>query len=144
MNAYRAGMLDESVITASCERLFTTRFLLGMFDKTEYDEIPYTVVESKEHLEVAHKAAAESVVLLKNDGILPLDKNAIKTIGVVGPNADSRYALMGNYYGTASQYITVLEGIREKLGPETRVLYSEGCHLWKANVQNLSDRYIRS
>ncbi|MBR4832217.1 MAG: glycoside hydrolase family 3 C-terminal domain-containing protein, partial [Butyrivibrio sp.] len=116
MNAYRAGLIDEETITTSCERLFTTRFLLGMFDKTEYDEIPYTVVECKEHLEAAHKAAKESIVLLKNDGILPLDKSKIKTIGVVGPNADSRSALIGNYHGTASRYITVLEGIQDKLG----------------------------
>ncbi len=139
MSAYEKGMIDEEIITKSCERLFTTRFLLGLFDKTEYDNIPYTVVECEDHLNVAHKAAAESVVLLKNDGVLPLKKSELKTIGVVGPNADSRYALMGNYYGTASQYITVLEGIREKLGKDTRILYSEGCHLWKNNVQGLSD-----
>ncbi|MBR4670901.1 MAG: glycoside hydrolase family 3 C-terminal domain-containing protein [Butyrivibrio sp.] len=139
MNAYRAGLIEESVITESCERLFTTRFLLGMFDKTEMDEIPFTVVESKEHLAVAHKAAKESIVLLKNDGLLPLDKNKIKTIGVVGPNADSRSALIGNYHGTSSRYITVLEGIQDKLGDDVRVLYSEGSHLWQTNASALSD-----
>ncbi|WP_034445342.1 glycoside hydrolase family 3 C-terminal domain-containing protein [Butyrivibrio sp. AE2032] len=139
MSAYEKGMISEDLITRSCERLFTTRFLLGLFTKTEYDDIPYTVVECADHLKVARKAAAESVVLLKNDGVLPLAKN-IKTIGVVGPNADSRYALMGNYYGTASQYVTVLEGIRELVSEDTRILYSEGCHLWKENVQNLSDK----
>ncbi|MBR4358460.1 MAG: glycoside hydrolase family 3 C-terminal domain-containing protein [Butyrivibrio sp.] len=139
MNAYRAGLIDEETITTSCERLFTTRFLLGMFDKTEYDEIPYTVVECKEHLEAAHKAAKESIVLLKNDGILPLDKSKIKTIGVVGPNADSRSSLIGNYHGVSSRYITVLEGIQDKVGDDVRVLYSEGSHLWKANASALSD-----
>ncbi len=143
MSAYEKGMIDEETITRSCERLFTTRFLLGLFAKTEYDDIPFTVVECDEHLKVAHKAAAESVVLLKNDGILPLNKDAIKTIGVVGPNADSRGALIGNYHGTASQYITVLEGIREKLSSDTRILYSEGCHLWKENVQDLSDKKMQ-
>ncbi len=140
MNAYRSGMVDEEVITRSCERLFTTRFLLGMFDETEFDSIPYTVVESKEHLAVAHKAASESIVLLKNDGLLPLNKDNIKTIGVIGPNADSRVALMGNYHGTSSEYITVLEGIRRKVSEDTRILYSEGCHLWKTNVSNLSNQ----
>ncbi len=140
MSAYDKGMLDEETITRSCVRLFTTRFLLGMFDKTEFDNIPYTVVECDEHLKVAHRAAAESVVLLKNDGILPLKKENIKTIGVIGPNADSRLALIGNYYGTGSQYITVLEGIREKLAGSARILYSEGCHLWKDNLSNLSDQ----
>ena len=140
MSAYEQGMVDEATITRSCVRLFTTRFLLGLFDKTEYDEIPYTKVECKEHLEVAHRAAAESVVLLKNDGILPLKKENIKTIGVIGPNADSRLALIGNYYGTSSQYITVLEGIREEIGDQARILYSEGCHLWNTNLSNLSDQ----
>ncbi len=140
MSAYEKGMIDEETITRSCVRLFTTRFLLGLFDKTEYDDIPYTKVECDEHLKVAHRAAAESIVLLKNDGILPLKKENIRTIGVVGPNADSRGALIGNYYGTSSEYVTVLEGIREKLAGSARILYSEGCHLWKDNVSNLSDQ----
>ena len=126
MNAYRAGILDEKYITESCVRLFTTRFLLGMFDKTEFDEIPYTVVECKEHLDVSEKAAREGIVLLKNDGVLPLDKNKVKTIGVIGPNANSRLSLIGNYHGTASRYVTVLEGIQDKVGDDIRVLYSEG------------------
>ena len=139
MNAYRAGILDEELITTSCERLFTTRFLLGMFDKTEYDEIPFEKVECKEHLEVASRAARESVVLLKNDGLLPLDKSKLKTIGVVGPNANSRLSLIGNYHGTASRYITVLEGIQDKVGDDVRVLYSEGSDIFKNNISNLAD-----
>ena len=139
MNAYRAGMISEDVLTQSAERLFTTRFLLGMFDKTEYDDIPFTVVECDEHQKVAHRAAAESIVLLKNDGLLPLDRSKLKTIGVVGPNADSRIALMGNYHGTSSRFVTVLEGIEDKLGKDVRVLYSEGCDLWKPNISNLAD-----
>ena len=140
MNAYRAGLITEEQITTSCERLFTTRFLLGMFDKTEFDNIPFTVVECDEHQKVAHKAAAEGIVLLKNNGILPLDKSKLRTIGVVGPNADSRIALMGNYHGTSSRFITVLEGIEDKVEGDVRVLYSEGCDLWKPNLSNLSDQ----
>ncbi len=139
MNAYRAGMISEDLLTQSAERLFTTRFLLGMFDKTEYDDIPFTVVECDEHQKVAHRAAAESIVLLKNDGLLPLDKSKLTTIGVVGPNADSRIALMGNYHGTSSRFVTVLEGIEDKLGKDVRVLYLEGCDLWKPNISNLAD-----
>ncbi len=139
MNAYRAGILSEETITTSAERLFTTRFLLGMFDETEYDKIPFTKVECKEHLDVASRAARESVVLLKNNGLLPLDKSKIKTIGVVGPNANSRLSLIGNYHGTASRYITVLEGIQDKVGEDVRVLYSEGCDIFQNNISNLAD-----
>lgn len=139
MNGVRAGLIDEELLTTSCERLFTTRFLLGMFDKTEYDEIPYEKVECKEHLQVAKRAARESVVLLKNDGLLPLNKDNIKTIGVVGPNANSRLSLIGNYHGTASRYITVLEGIQDKVGDDVRVLYSEGSDIFQNNISNLAD-----
>ncbi len=139
MNGVRAGLISEDLITTSCERLFTTRFLLGMFDKTEYDEIPYEKVECKDHLKVASKAAKESVVLLKNDGLLPLNKDNIKTIGVVGPNANSRLSLIGNYHGTASRYITVLEGIQDKVGDDVRVLYSEGSDIFQNNISNLAD-----
>ncbi len=141
MNSYRAGMLDEKYITESCIRLFTTRFLLGMFDETEYDKIPYTVVESPEHLAVASRAALESVVMLKNDGVLPLKKGEYKTVGVIGPNADSRVALMGNYHGTSSKYVTVLQGIQNAVGEDTRVLYSEGCDLWKENISGLANPF---
>ncbi len=142
LNAVDEGLLDEAFIDQSCIRLLTTRFLLGMFDSTEYDDIPYTAVECEKHLGVASKAALESIVLLKNNGILPLSGH-IGTIGVIGPNADSRSALKGNYHGTSSEYITVLEGIRdyvrERDGKDApRVLYSEGCHLFKDNVESLS------
>lgn len=138
LNAYKEGLIDEKYITDSCVRLFTTRFLLGMFEHTELDEIPYTEVESQEHINLAVQAAAESIVLLKNNGILPLDKKKIHTIGVIGPNADSRKALIGNYHGTSSEYITVLEGIRREAGEDVRILYSEGCHLWKDTVEHLA------
>ena len=138
MNAYREGLIDESLIRRSAVRLFTTRFLLGLFDRTPYDDIPYTEVESPEHLALASRAAKESFVLLKNEGILPLDVTALKTIGVIGPNANSRSALIGNYHGTSSRYVTILEGIQDAVPESVRVLYSEGCHLWKKNIESLS------
>lgn len=143
MEAYKQGLVDEADITLAAERLFTTRFLLGLFDKTEYDAIGYDKLECKEHLALADRAAAESVVLLKNDGILPLKKEGLKTVGVVGPNANSRAALIGNYHGTASRYTTVLEGIQDELGEDVRVYYSEGCHLFKDKVENLGQRQDR-
>lgn len=143
MKAYQDGMVTEEEITTAAERLFTTRFLLGLFDETEYDGIGYDKLECAEHLALADRAAAESVVLLKNDGILPLKKEELKTVGVVGPNANSRAALVGNYHGTASRYITVLEGIQDVLGDDVRVYYSEGCHLFKDKVENLAFRQDR-
>ncbi|MCD8230396.1 MAG: glycoside hydrolase family 3 C-terminal domain-containing protein [Clostridiales bacterium] len=138
MDGVKSGLIDESYITASCERLFTTRYLLGLFDGSDYDKIPYEVVECKDHVELALDVARKSAVLLKNNGILPLNKEKLKVIGVVGPNANSRIPLYGNYYGTSSRYITVLEGIQDEVGEDVRVLYSEGCHLYKDRVEGLA------
>lgn len=138
LDAYAEGILDEKYIDRACIRLFTTRFLLGLFDETELDSIPYTVVECKEHIDLAHKATKESLVLLKNNGILPLNKEKIKNIAVIGPNANSRDALVGNYHGTSSRYITVLEGIQDYVGEDIRVYYSEGCHKWRESIEYLS------
>lgn len=137
-NAYQHGLISEETITESAVRLFTTRFLLGLFEGSEFDEIPYEKVECAEHIALAEKAARESIVLLKNDGILPLNKNEIKTLGIIGPNADNRIALTGNYHGTASEYITVLDGIHHYLGEDVRILYSEGSALWKDKVEHLA------
>lgn len=143
MSAYEQGLVTEEDITIAAERLFTTRFLLGLFDETEYDKIGFDKIECKEHLELADKATAEGVVLLKNNGILPLKKDEIKSIGVIGPNANSRVALIGNYHGTSSRYITVLEGIQDAVNEDTRVYFSEGCHLFRDKVEHLGWRQDR-
>ena len=136
LDALGQGLITEEQITEAAVRLFTTRYLLGLFEGSEYDDIPYTAIECDEHLELAHKAALESCVLLKNKGLLPL--KAEGTIGVIGPNANSRGALIGNYYGTASRYVTVLEGIQDRMAGHGRVLYSEGCHLFEDRVEPLA------
>lgn len=138
VHACQEGLVTEAQITEAAVRLFTTRFLLGMFDGSEYDSVPYTVVECKEHRDLSERAARESIVLLKNNGILPLDREKLKTIGIIGPNADSRKALIGNYHGTSSEYITVLEGVRRSVGDEVRILYSDGCHLYENKTENLA------
>lgn len=145
LQALQENLITEEDITRAAIRLFTTRIKLGMFDDDcEYDNIPYSVVDSKEHNEVALEAARKSLVLLKNDGILPLDKSKIKSIGVIGPNANSRLALKGNYYGTPSRYITFLEGIQDYLEDEDiRIYYSEGCHLHKDKVEPLAQKHDR-
>ena len=143
MKAYDQGLVSEEDIRTAAVRLFTTRFILGMFDETEFDGLNYLDVETKENLAVAKRASDESIVLLKNDGILPIDKNKNKVIAVIGPNADSRACLIGNYYGTSSEYITALEGIRNAAGDDTRILYSEGCDICQVKPDNLSREYHR-
>ena len=140
MHAYELGRISEEDITRSAVRLFTARFLLGTLgdEGSEYDSIPFTVVECPEHVELSHQAALRSCVLLKNDGLLPLDPDTCGTIGVIGPNANSRVALIGNYHGTASRYITVLEGIQDMVHGKCRVLYSEGCALGNDRVEHLA------
>ncbi len=140
--AVKQGKVSKETVRQAAIRLFTTRFLLGLFQETEYDNIPYDVIECKEHLALASKAAAESVVLLKNDGTLPIDQNKFKTIAVIGPNADSRKALEGNYHGTSSEHITVLEGIRKAM-PDTRILYSEGSDIFEKKPDNLAREFNR-
>lgn len=143
LNAYEEGLITVDVLKTSAIRLFTTRFLLGMFDETDFDKISYDVIECKEHLSLASRAAKESMVLLKNDGILPLNKDKIKTVGVIGPNANSRVALIGNYHGTSSRYTTVLEGIQDYVGDDVKVMYSEGCHLFGPKTEPLAKDYDR-
>ncbi len=140
MAAYEQGMITEEDITRCAVRLFTTRCLLGTLGEggSEYDSVPYTVVECEEHLALARKAALESCVLLKNNGLLPLDTERCGTLGVIGPNANNRTALIGNYHGTASRYVTVLEGIQDLTAGKCRVLYSEGSSLGKDRVEPLA------
>lgn len=136
--ALKEGLITEEHITRAAVRLFTTRFKLGLFEDNEFDNIPYEVVECSEHVEMAIEAARKSAVLLKNDGVLPIDKKKVKTISVIGPNANSRLALKGNYYGSSSRYITLLEGIQDEVGDEVRVLYSKGCELYKDRTESLA------
>lgn len=127
-DAYEQDLVSEQTITECCEKLFEARFRLGMFDNDcEYDKIPYDVVECDKHRKLNQKMAEESIVLLKNNGLLPI-KNA-KTIAVIGPNADDKLVLLGNYNGTPSKYTTLLRGIQENF--DGQVLYARGCNLFK-------------
>ena len=140
LQAYEEGLVTEEEIDRAVTHVMMTRMRLGMFDaSTEYDEIPYEANDSREHHEAALKAAEESMVLLKNDGILPLKKEKLKTVAVIGPNADSREILKGNYNGTATEQYTILEGLRQELGDQVRIFYSEGCHLYRENVEALAE-----
>ena len=125
--AFDRGLVSEETITEAVELLFEARFRLGMFDDDcEYDKIPYDVVDCEKHRALNRKMAQESMVLLKNDGILPLKSG--QKIAVIGPNADSAVALRGNYHGTAARYSTLLRGIQDGSGCQVR--YAQGSRLY--------------
>jgi beta-glucosidase len=130
--AVRQGLVSEQLVDVAVKRLFRARFRLGMFDPHErvpYANIPLSVNDSKKHRELAVEAARKSIVLLKNEGgLLPLRKD-LRTIAVIGPNADDVDLLLGNYNGIPSEPITPLEGIRRKVSEGTKVLYARGCDL---------------
>ncbi len=135
--AHKEGLVTEDDITKAAVHLFRTRARLGLLDeKTEYDRVGYETVGCDDHKALSLKCARRSMVLLKNNGLLPLDRAAVKTIGVIGPNAASIDALRGNYYGTADECVTFLQGIRD--GFPGRVYYSEGSHLFRDRLQPLS------
>lgn len=136
MAALEQGLIEEADIDRAVEKAMEIRLRLGMLEKTEYDNIPFDVIDCPEHNALSLEAAEKSMVLLKNRAFLPLDKHRIKSIAVIGPNADSRAALYGNYQGTASRYVTFLEGIEDAFGG--RVYYAEGCHLFKDRVEGLA------
>lgn len=148
VQAAREGLVDEARIDEAVVNLFTARMKLGVFDQkgdNPYDKIPFRVVDSREMQELNEEVARRSIVLLKNENhILPLDKSKIKTIGVIGPNANNRRALVGNYEGTSARYITVLEGIQDYVGDSVRVLYSEGGHLYKDRTTRLAQANDRA
>ena len=129
--AAQQGLIDEVEIDAAVRRLMLTRMQLGMFDPPErvrWAQIPYSVNQSAAHDALARRAAQSSIVLLKNDGVLPLSRD-IKTLAVIGPTADEIMSLLGNYYGTPAEPVTILRGIRDAVGAGTRVLYSRGTDL---------------
>lgn len=130
--AVEQGLISEEEIDQAVTRLFKARFQLGMFDDpelVEYAQIPYDVVTSQKHLDLALQASREAIVLLKNeDNILPLSKD-IQSIAVIGPNAHDHQVMLGNYHGTPTQIKTVLEGIKEEVGSQVQVNYAEGSFL---------------
>lgn len=139
--AVETGLVKEERLDEALVNLFTSRFKLGvMGEESVFDKIPYNVVDDKPMRALNREAAEKCAVLLKNENnLLPLNKKEIKTIGIIGPNADNRRALVGNYEGTASRYVTVLEGIQDYLGDDVRVMTSVGCHLCKPKVEDLAN-----
>ena len=132
LDAVKQGLITEAQIDTSVKRLFLARFKLGMFDdpgRVRWARIPFSDLDSPTHRALARQVARESIVLLKNENYtLPLRKN-LRTIAVIGPNADQRRMLLGNYNGEPADPITPLRGIRAAVGKNTRVLYALGSDL---------------
>ena len=130
--SYKKNLVGEEEINVAFKRLLTARFKLGMFDPPEmvpFNKIDLKVVDSKEHREIALHTARESIVLLKNENnLLPLNKK-IRSVAVIGPNADDDEVLLGNYNGMPSSAITPLKGIIKKLSSNTKIYYEEGCDI---------------
>ncbi len=126
--AVRQGLVQEADVDAALRRLFEARFRLGMFDPPErvpHAHTPFWVVNCPEHRTLALEAAHKSLVLLKNEGLLPLDKS-IRRVAVLGPNADDELVLVGNYEGTPARSWTLLEALREKLDDAAEVRFAVG------------------
>lgn len=135
--ALEDGLVTEDDIRRACVHVMRTRIRLGLLDETtSYDGIPYSIVACPAHKALSLRCAEKSMVLLHNNGILPLKNDADLTVGVIGPVADSRAVLEGNYCGTADRYVTFLEGIQDAFAG--RVLCAEGCHLYKDRVSGLA------
>lgn len=128
VDAVKRGLITEEEIAVSVKRLFTIRYRLGMFDpvsEVKYAQTPQSVLESAAHKAHSLKMAQQSIVLLKNENnTLPLSKK-IKKIAVVGPNADNRISVLGNYNGNPSEIVTVVDGIKKKLGKDVEVVYEK-------------------
>ncbi|MDQ2800390.1 MAG: glycoside hydrolase family 3 C-terminal domain-containing protein, partial [Armatimonadota bacterium] len=129
--AVAQGLITEAQIDVSVKRLFRARMQLGMFDPADrvpYAQIPPSVIESQAHQDLALRAARESLVLLKNDkNMLPLHN--IKTLAVIGPNADAVSVQRGNYNGTSAHEVSILSGLRQRAGSSIRIEYAQGSGL---------------
>jgi beta-glucosidase len=135
IDAVKQGLLSEADVDTSVRRLFTARMRLGLFDPPDmvpYAQTPDAEIDSVAHRELALNAARESMVLLKNDGVLPLPAD-VKNILVVGPLAESVQVLHGNYAGTASHAVTALEGIRKQFS-SAQVSYQPGTNFLREHT----------
>ncbi len=139
--AVKEGLVSEARLDEAVTNLYVAKMKLGILGDAEdnpYNDVDYGKVDCKEHTKFNYDVASKTLVLLKNENqLLPLDVSKITSIGVIGPNANNRKALVGNYEGTASRYITISEGIQDYVGEDVRVYYSEGCHLFKDRVSGL-------
>lgn len=146
MSAYKQGLITAEEIKRAARRALTTRILLGLGKATPWDTLTYKDVDTPQSAQLNYKASASGMVLLKNNGILPISLSKLSAVGVIGPNADSTVVLQGNYHGTASHFVTVMEGMKravQGISPETRILYSAGSEIILPKAERLARDYDR-
>jgi beta-glucosidase len=147
--AVKRGLLTEDDINVAVKRIFTARFKLGLFDpetSVPFAQIPFFVNCSDYNNTLSRQAAQKSIVLLKNDkNLLPLSKD-IRTIAVIGPNADNFESLIGNYNGIPKDPVTILKGITNRLTPDTKIIYAAGSDLAEGihNLVPIPSRYLQT
>ncbi len=127
VQAVKEGLITEKEIDESVERLFLARFELGLFDpvaSVKYAQIPFSETDSETHRKLALDVSEKSMVLLKNDGVLPL-KKSVKTIAVIGPNAAALAAIEGNYNAVPSKPVVPLKGMEQRFGA-ANIVYAQG------------------
>jgi beta-glucosidase len=136
-NAVKQGLVQEDQVDVALARVLRTRFKLGLFDPPEnnpYRNISPEIIGGPKHKALAREAAQKSIVLLKNNGCLPLSKDP-NAVFVAGPMAANVQVLLGNYYGVSDELVTIIEGITAKLGPASSIQYRPG---WLAYQPNLN------
>lgn len=134
------GLISEDLIDTAVRRILRVKFLLGLFDKNDYKDFSIDSIRSASHVALAKEIADESAVMLENNGILPLNPDKIKSIAVVGPNAD--FAVMGDYSWTRpdrKEGVSVLDGLRDRLPKGVSVNYAEGCDWWSQDSSGIAE-----
>jgi beta-glucosidase len=145
--AWQRGLLAPADLDRAVYNQLLVKFRLGFFDDpaaVPLADTPLEVIECPEHLARARQASRESLVLLKNDaGLLPLDRGALRNLAVIGPNADARDVLLGNYFGTPTRQVTVLQGIQQAVGAQCRVWHARGCEHTRPRTEPCAEDHDR-
>ncbi len=145
--AWQKGLIKPADLDRAVYNQLLIKFRLGFFDdpaEVPMTDTPFEVIESPAHLEVARQASRESLVLMKNDaGLLPLKKEALRNIAVIGPNADARDILLGNYFGTPTKQVTILQGIQNAVGGGCRVWHARGCDHTRERTEACAEDHDR-
>ncbi len=147
LNAIKEGMISEATIDEAVARVLRVKFLLGLFDNPYVNiEAASKAFDTPEDRALALKAARESIILLKNDGILPLKKD-VRSIAVIGPNADTTRGLLGDYSHTLHlgyeqdtvKVVSILEAIKRKVSPKTSIYFAKGCSIHEQSKEGFKE-----